>query len=109
MVFMASATGAGAHPKPPDNALANLEPPVLRADPEVAEACNRRVGVGRREQAGVLSRQHPDRGAGPQRTVSPPVTMRSCSSGTPSRRRMRALSGEATTVAPVARAMGATP
>ena len=62
MLFMASATGAGAHPKPPDNVPCDRQPPVLRADPEVAEALHRRVGVGRREQAGVQGRQYPDGG-----------------------------------------------
>ena len=47
--------------------------------------------------------------AGPQWTVSPPVTTSSCSSGTPLARRQRADSGEATTVAPVVRAMASAP
>ena len=47
--------------------------------------------------------------AGPQSTVSPPVTRRICSSPIPSRRSTRALSGEPTTTAPVERAMAAAP
>ena len=47
--------------------------------------------------------------AGPQWTVSPPVTTRSWASGTPLARRHRADSGEATTVAPVRSAMASAP
>ncbi|HEY5394783.1 MAG TPA: hypothetical protein VIL16_05245 [Trebonia sp.] len=106
---MASATGAGAHAKPPDNVLwtaCRRACALIPRSPRHSTAESGSDAANRQEcSAGSTRTDAPC----PQRTVSPPVTMSSCSSGTPSRRRMRALSGEATTVAPVERAMGATP
>ena len=109
MLCMASATGAGAAAKPPDSALRTWRHrscALTPRSPRHATAESESAAANRQECWAGSTRTET---AGPQRTVSPPVTISSCSSGTPSRRRMRALSGEATTVAPVARAIGATP
>ena len=66
-------------------------------------------GMACHEQAGVQGGKPRTLTPCPQSTVSPPVTTSSCCSGTPLSRKHRALSGEATTVAPVRNANASEP